>query len=132
MRHRRKGRHLNRPADQRKALLRSLMGALLRHERIKTTDARAKELRRHIEKLITVARRGVESEEPGQRLHAWRRCVARLPDPPAVTKLFAMLAPQDEDEPPRFRERPGGYTRVTPLYRRVGDRARIVQIEFVE
>ena len=132
MRHGRKGKQLNRPADQRKAMLRSLMGALLRHERIKTTDARAKELRRHIEKLITTARRGVESDDQARLLHARRRCMARLPDRVAVDKLFARLMPEDDDEPGWLADRPGGYTRITPLYRRLGDNARIVQIEFVE
>ncbi len=132
MRHGRKGKQLNRPADQRKALLRSLMGALVRHERIKTTDARAKELRRHIEKLITTARRGVESDDQARLVHARRRCMARLPDRVAVDKLFAKLMPEDEDEPGWFADRPGGYTRITPLYRRLGDNAHIVQIEFVE
>ncbi len=132
MRHGRKGKQLNRPAHQRKALLRSLMGALLRHERIKTTDARAKELRRHIEKLITTARRGVQSEDQARLLHARRRCMARLPDREAVDKLFAKLTPEEDDEPGWLADRPGGYTRITPLHRRLGDNAHIVQIEFVE
>ena len=117
MRHGYKGRALNRPTDERRALLRSLMGSLVRYERITTTEARAKELRRHIEKLITVARRG--------DVHSRRLALATLPDPPAVSKLFDLVAP-------RFKERPGGYTRITRLGLRKGDGARLAQIEFVE
>jgi large subunit ribosomal protein L17 len=117
MRHGFKGRRLNRPTDERKRLLRSLMGSLLRYEKIVTTEARAKELRRHIEKLITTARRG--------DVHSRRLCLSTLPDPPAVDKLFEMVAP-------RFRDRPGGYTRITRVGTRKGDGATMAQIEFVE
>lgn len=117
MRHGMKGRRLNRPTDERKALLRSLMGSLLRYEKIITTEARAKELRRHVEKLITTARRG--------DVHSRRLCLATLPDPPAVDKLFNLVAP-------RFKERPGGYTRLTRVGTRKGDGATMMQIEFVE
>ena len=117
MKHRRKGSGLNLPAEVRKRLIRSMMGSLLRYERITTTEARAKELRRHIEKLITVARRG--------DVHSRRLALATLPDPPAVSKLFDLVAP-------RFKERPGGYTRITRLGLRKGDGARLAQIEFVE
>jgi len=112
-----KGRPLNRPTDERKRLLRSMMGSLLRYERITTTEARAKELRRHVEKLITTARRG--------DLHSRRLALSTLPDPPAVSKLFDVIAP-------RFKDRPGGYTRVTRLGPRKGDGAPMSQIEFVE
>ncbi len=117
MRHGMKGRPLNRPTDERKRLLRSMMGSLLRYERITTTEARAKELRRHVEKLITTARRG--------DLHSRRLALSTLPDPPAVSKLFDVIAP-------RFKDRPGGYTRVTRLGPRKGDGAPMSQIEFVE
>ena len=93
------------------------MGALLRYERITTTEARAKELRRHVERLITTAKRG--------DLHSRRLALATLPDPPAVAKLFEMVAP-------RCRERPGGYTRITRLGLRKGDGAQLVQIELVD
>src|ERR671925_1875609 len=106
MRHRMIGRPLNLPTAERKRLLRSQMGSLLRYEKITTTEARAKELRRHIERLITTARRG--------DLHSRRVALATLPDPPAVAKLFDMVAP-------RCRERPGGYTRITRLGLRKGD-----------
>ena len=111
------GRRLNRPTDQRKAMIRSLMGALLRYERVTTTEARAKELRRHVERLITTARRGT--------LHSRRLALATLPDPPAVAKLFDMVAP-------RYKERPGGYTRITRMGFRKGDGARLAQIALLD
>ncbi|HXI17938.1 MAG TPA: 50S ribosomal protein L17 [Chloroflexota bacterium] len=117
MRHGLKGRELNRPAEWRKRMLRSMMGSLLRYERITVTEARAKELRRHIEKLVTVARRG--------DVHSRRLCMATLPDPPAISKLFELVAP-------RYKERPGGYTRITRIGLRKGDGATMAQIEFVE
>jgi large subunit ribosomal protein L17 len=97
-------------------MLRNLMGSLLRYEKITTTEARAKELRRHVERLITTARRG--------DLHSRRLALATLPDPPAVAKLFEMVAP-------RFKDRPGGYTRVTRVGRRRGDGAMLAQIELL-
>ena len=117
MRHRMIGRPLNLPTAERKRLLRSQVGALLRYEKITTTEARAKELRRHVERLITTARRG--------DLHARRLALATLPDPPAVAKLFSMVAP-------RFAGRPGGYTRLTRVGLRKGDGARLVQIELLD
>jgi large subunit ribosomal protein L17 len=117
MRNRMIGRRLNRPTDERRAMLRNMMGSLLRYEKITTTEARAKELRRHIERLITTARRG--------DLHARRVALARLPDPPAVAKLFEMIAP-------RFAERPGGYTRITRVGLRKGDGALLAQIELLD
>ena|SRR5438874_2037751 len=117
MRHGFIGRKLNRPTDERRALLRNLMGSLLRYEKITTTEARAKELRRHVERLITTARRG--------DLHSRRLALSTLPDPPAVAKLFDMVAP-------RFKERPGGYTRITRVGRRKGDGAMLAQIELLD
>jgi large subunit ribosomal protein L17 len=117
MRHGLIGRRLNRPTDERRAMLRNLMGSLLRYEKITTTEARAKELRRHVERLITTARRG--------DLHSRRLALATLPDPPAVAKLFEMVAP-------RFKDRPGGYTRVTRVGRRRGDGAMLAQIELLD
>jgi large subunit ribosomal protein L17 len=117
MKHGRIGRGLNRPTDERRALVRSLMGALLRYEKITTTEARAKELRRHVERLITTAKRG--------DVHSRRLCLARLPDPPAVAKLFHMVAP-------RYADRPGGYTRITRVGFRKGDGAQLAQIELLD
>jgi large subunit ribosomal protein L17 len=117
MRHGLIGRRLNRPTDERKALLRSLMGSLLRYEKITTTEARAKELRRHVERLITTARRG--------DVHSRRLALSTLPDPPAVAKLFDLVAP-------RYQNRPGGYTRITRVGRRKGDGAMLAQIELLD
>ena len=98
---------------------------LLRHERIDTTLAKAKELRPFVERLITVAKRGLEDgAETTRALHA-RRLVARdIADKQIAGKLFATIAP-------RFAERPGGYTRVLHLGRRQGDSAEVAQIELV-
>ncbi|HVG97927.1 MAG TPA: 50S ribosomal protein L17 [Chloroflexota bacterium] len=117
MRHRLIGRKLNRRPDKRRRLIRSLMGALLRHDRITTTEARGKELRRHVERLITTARRG--------DLHSRRLALATLPDPPAVDRLFHVVAP-------RYKTRPGGYTRLTRVGMRLGDGATLVQIELLD
>jgi large subunit ribosomal protein L17 len=111
------GRRLNRATDDRRAMLRNMMGSLLRYEKITTTEARAKELRRHIERLITTAK--------GGDLHARRLALAKLPDPPAVSKLFTMIAP-------RFADRHGGYTRITRVGFRKGDGAMLAQIELLD
>ena len=125
MRHRIAHRKLGRTTEHRLATLRNLSQMLLRHERIDTTLAKAKELRPFIERLITVAKRGLEDGADTPRaLHA-RRLVARdLADKRVAGKLFETIAP-------RFASRPGGYTRVLRLGRRRGDCAEIAQIEFV-
>ena len=106
-------------------MLRNQAQMLLRHERIDTTLAKAKELRPFVERLITVAKRGIENgAETTRALHA-RRLVARdIADKRIAGKLFGTIAP-------RFAERPGGYTRVLHLGRRQGDAAEIAQIELV-
>jgi len=111
--------------EHRLATLRNLAQMLVRHERIDTTLAKAKELRPFVERLITVAKRGLEDGADTTRaLHA-RRLVARdLADKQVASKLFATIAP-------RFASRPGGYTRVLHLGRRLSDSAEIAQIEFV-
>jgi large subunit ribosomal protein L17 len=115
MRHRKSGRHFNRGANARKALLRNLCTGLLEHGRIVTTAARAKEIRRSVERLITVAKADDLAS---------RRQVAR-DIPPAVTeRLFNQLVP-------RFQERPGGYTRIIQKGARQGDGAPLVVIELV-
>ena len=125
MRHRVAHRKLGRVTEHRLATLRNQAQMLLRHERIDTTLAKAKELRPFVERLITVAKRGLENGADTPRaLHA-RRLVARdLADKRVTSKLFETLAP-------RFAERPGGYTRVLRLGRRQGDCAEIAQIELV-
>ena len=125
MRHRVAHRKLGRVTEHRLATLRNQATMLLRHERIDTTLAKAKELRPFVERLITVAKRGLEDgAETTRALHA-RRLVARdIADKQIAGKLFATIAP-------RFAERPGGYTRVLHLGRRQGDAAEVAQIELV-
>ena len=107
------------------ALLRNQAEALLRHERIETTMPKAKELRPFVERLITVAKRGVRAAEPkGKTLHARRLVWRDVPNDEVVTKLFDELVP-------RFMERPGGYTRILRLGHRRGDGGEIAQIELV-
>jgi large subunit ribosomal protein L17 len=117
-------RKLGRVSEHRMALLRNQATALLRHERIQTTVPKAKELRPFVERLITIAKRGVSAGEAPKTLHA-RRLVARdVQDDVVVAKLFDTLAP-------RFAERPGGYTRILRLGFRRGDSAEVAQIELV-
>jgi len=104
------------PTDRRIALLRGLAGSLIEHEGIKTTEARAKELRRFVERLVTVSKRG--------DLTARRLALRRLPDRTHVEKLFDVYGP-------RFQGRPGGYTRIIKLGPRKGDAAQMVRIEFL-
>jgi large subunit ribosomal protein L17 len=125
MRHRVAHRKLGRVTEHRIALLRNQATALLRHERITTTVAKAKELRPFVERLITTAKRGLaEGADAARAVHA-RRLVRRdVADRAVATKLFDTLAP-------RFAERPGGYTRLLRVGRRVGDDAELAQVELV-
>ena len=125
MRHRVAHRKLGRVTEHRIALLRNQAEALIRHERINTTVAKAKELRPFVERLITVAKRGIaEGAETGCALHA-RRLVARdLADREVAKKLFESIAP-------RFVTRPGGYTRLLRVGYRRGDDAEVAQVELV-
>ena len=116
MRHRKRGRILDRPRGARQALLRSLIVALLREERIRTTLAKAKEVRGKVERLVTYAKKGGV---------AMRRLAAReIHDRNLIAKLFDELAP-------RFKEREGGYTRIFHLECRLGDAAPMAQIELL-
>jgi large subunit ribosomal protein L17 len=125
MRHNVGHRKLGRVTEHRIALLRNQAIALLRHERIETTIPKAKELRPFVERLITIAKRGVASGEAnGKALHARRLVLAELPDKVVVGKLFDTIAP-------RFAERPGGYTRILRVGFRRGDAAEVAQIELV-
>ncbi len=117
MRHRKAGRKLGRSSGHRRALYRNLITELIRHERIKTTEAKAKAIRGQAEKLITLGKRG--------DLHARRLAAARLNDATIVKKLFDDLAP-------RYEGRSGGYTRIFKLGRRQGDGAPMVLLELVE
>jgi large subunit ribosomal protein L17 len=118
-------RKLGRVTEHRIALLRNQATALLRHERIETTLPKAKELRPFVERLITIAKRGVAAgAENGKVLHARRLVLRDVHDREVVSKLFESLAP-------RFAARPGGYTRILRLGFRRGDSAELAQIELV-
>jgi large subunit ribosomal protein L17 len=124
MRHRVAHRKLGRVTEHRIALLRSQAQALLRHERIRTTVPKAKELRMFVEHIITTAKDGLADGAAGKGLHA-RRLVARdIQDREVVKKLFTELAP-------RFASRPGGYTRLLRTGFRRGDAAEMAQVELV-
>lgn len=125
MRHRVGHRKLGRVTEHRIALLRNQAEALLTHEHLTTTLPKAKELRPFVEKIITVAKRGVKAAEPkGKTLAAKRQVGQDVLNPAVVAKLFADLAP-------RFMERPGGYTRILKLGHRRGDGAETALIELV-
>ena len=118
-------RKLGRATEHRIALLRNQAISLLRHERIETTMPKAKELRPFVERLITIAKRGVAAGAAnGKALHARRMVLAELPDTVVVGKLFDTIAP-------RFAERAGGYTRILRVGYRRGDSAEVAQIELV-
>jgi large subunit ribosomal protein L17 len=125
MRHNLAHRKLGRVSEHRTALLRNQAMALIRHEHIETTMPKAKELRPFVERLITIAKRGVASGEAnGKSLHARRLVLAELPDKAVVGKLFESIAP-------RYAERPGGYTRILRVGFRRGDSAEVAQVELV-
>jgi large subunit ribosomal protein L17 len=125
MRHNVGYRKLGRVTEHRLALLRNQAIALLRHEKIETTMPKAKELRPFVERLITIAKRGVAAGDAnGRSLHARRLVLAELPDKDVVGKLFDTLAP-------RFAERPGGYTRILRVGFRRGDAAEVAHVELV-
>lgn len=117
MRHRKKGRRFSRTAEDRRMMMRNLATSLILHGRVRTTVAKAKELRRFAEPLVTKARRG--------DLHARRLVARKIQDETALAKLFNEIGP-------RYAERPGGYTRVLHLGHRQGDAADMAIIELVE
>lgn len=121
MRHLKSGRKFGRNRDQRRALFRTLTKQLFQYESIHTTEAKAQAVRPQAERLITLAKRGVQ----GNRVHAQRLAMARLDDKVVVKKLFDELAP-------RYQQRPGGYVRITKLGPRQGDGAEMVQMELVK
>jgi large subunit ribosomal protein L17 len=124
MRHRVSGRRLGRSSGHRKALRRNLITELFRHERIKTTEAKAKSVRGSAERMITLAKRGIAAGEI-ESMNARRRAAAGLNDPEIVKKLF-------EDLALRYTDRPGGYTRILKLGPRRNDSAEMVLLELVE
>jgi large subunit ribosomal protein L17 len=117
MRHRKAGRTLNRTPSHRKALFKNMATSLFKHERIQTTDAKAKAIRRVAERLITLAKKGDVS--------ARRQAHETIRDNEVLSKLF-------DDIGPRFASRPGGYTRITKVGYRKGDNAPLSVIELVD
>ena len=117
MRHRVGGRKLQRTSSHRAALFRNMAAALIKHEQITTTLPKAKELRRYVEKLVTLGKRG--------DLHARRLLIAKTRDRATAAKLIDVLGP-------RYEARPGGYLRVLKAGFRYGDNAPLAVIEFVE
>jgi large subunit ribosomal protein L17 len=125
MRHRVAHRKLGRVTEHRIAMLRNQASALLRHEHLTTTVPRAKELRPFVERLITIAKRGlVDGSVNARELNARRLVMQDLQDRDVVTKLFDTLAP-------RFAARAGGYTRLLRLGYRKGDSAEVAQVELI-
>ena len=116
MRHLKSGRQLSRNSSHRWALMRNLITALLREEKIQTTDPKAKELRRWVDRVISLGKRG--------DLHARRQAAAIIFDKAVVKKLFDTIGP-------RFKDRPGGFTRIVKLGIRHGDAAQMALIELV-
>jgi large subunit ribosomal protein L17 len=116
MRHRSKGRQLSRTSTHKRAMLNNMAASLFQHDRVVTTEAKAKELRPLAERLITLARRG--------DLHARRLVERRIKDRAVTGRLFTEIGP-------RFAARPGGYTRIVKLGHRVGDGAEIARIELL-
>ena len=117
MRHLKSGRRLNRDTNARKALMRNLCTSFLATGKITTTEAKAKELRRWVERLITIAK--------DDDIAARRRVAQDISSPEVAERLFKILMP-------RFTERPGGYTRITRRGARLGDAAPMVVIELVD
>ena len=117
MRHRKRGRRFSRSSSHRQAMFANLAQALVKHEQIKTTLPKAKELRPVVERLITLAKRG--------DLHARRLLIAKTRHEPTAAKLIDVLGP-------RYQERPGGYTRVLKAGFRYGDAAPMAVIELVD
>ena len=116
MRHRKDHRRLNRTPSHRRAMLRNMVTSLLQHEEVRTTTPRAKELRRLAERMITLGKRGT--------LHARRQALATVRSKEVTAKLFDTLAQ-------RYRDRPGGYTRILKLGRRPGDNAPVSLVQLL-
>lgn len=116
MRHKKGNKKLSKPTDQRIALLRSLSLAFITHEKIKTTDVRAQETQKFVERLVTLAKDG--------SLHARRQALRLLPNKTAIKKLFDVISK-------KYTDRNGGYTRLIKLGFRRGDASPVTLIEFV-
>jgi len=125
MRHRVAGKKLSRTKEQRIALRRNLVTDLFRYGAIQTTQAKVEAVRGQAEKIITIAKRGIAAGDPIKAVNARRQVAAQLTDPQIVKKLFDEIAP-------KYAERPGGYTAVRKLGRRVGDAAPVAMLELIE
>ncbi len=123
MRHQKSGRRLGRNSSHRKAMYRNLAASLLTHETIRTTLPKAKELRRVVEPLITLAKKDTESTD--DRVRRRRLAFSRLRDDAAVGKLFNELGP-------RFKDRPGGYLRILKVGYRAGDSAPMAVVQLLD
>ena len=124
IRHRVKKHRLNRPSDQRKALVRGLTTHLLRNGRIKTTRAKAKAIVKSTHHMITLSKAARACEKESDALHKKRQAFAFIYDEELVNDIF-------EEAPDRYEDRPGGYTRIIPTLNRKGDNADMVYIELV-
>lgn len=125
MRHHVYGKHLGRSVGQRNALRRTMITQLFEHERITTTEAKAKAIRDDAEHMITQAKRSLADGDPARIVHIRRLLVGRLDNPVVAKKVFDVLAP-------RYAERPGGYTRIYKIGPRKGDNAPMVILELVD
>ena len=141
MRHLKRGRKLGRNSPHRTSLKRNLLLGLFSHERIRTTLPKAKELRPYVERLITLAKRGVASGDKIKELHARRMLLARLGPVAKVELLDAkgkgtgetVIGKLFKDLAPRFKDRPGGYTRIMKLTKcRLGDAGETAMIELLK
>ncbi len=125
MRHRIAGRKLKRTASHRKATLIALCTAVLRHKKIQTTVAKAKETRIVVERILTRAKNAVASEGETKNVHARRQVARYIKDRAVVKELFGEIAQ-------KIAKRPGGYTRIVKLGRRFGDSAEVAILELVD
>ncbi len=117
MRHNKSGRRLGRKPDHRQHMMRNMVTSFFEHEKLTTTDTRAKELRKVVDRMVTLGKRG--------DLHARRQALQVIRSQKVVAKLFDMIAP-------RYQQRPGGYTRMIKISHRPGDNAPMSIIELVE
>lgn len=125
MRHKKKMVKLGRPAEARKALMMSMVGSLIEEQRIKTTLPKARLTRALAEKMVTVAKRAIASGKPEKMLNGKRKVLEVLRHRKPMQKLFDTIAPQ-------YKDRLGGYTRITKLGRRAGDSSEMAILEWVD
>jgi large subunit ribosomal protein L17 len=138
MRHRVRGRRLGRDSAHRKALRRNMVADLIAHERLITTEAKARMLRPAAERVITVAKRGLAKDDPAAAVHARRIAGKKMASTRVVEDDGGTRTEVDtirklfDDIAPRFMDRPGGYTRIIKMPRRPGDAAKMAMIMLVE